>query len=666
MKSTSKKKIQPSPTTSSNNNSNTLFPKHGIRLSHFQVFIERCGGYDKLQGKTTAQVCEEYVKPMTTITSFSNNEIKKLSYCEMLKRNIQDRQIAVGIATIFISHAWKFLFLDVVEALRYHLKEERHEHSNHLDDPILWFDLFSNNQHEAPKLDFNWWSSTFKSAIREFGHTILVLSPWQDPIPLTRAWCLFEIYCTADCHCTFSVAMSAQDQQTFLNDIKKGGIAVVKEMMAKVDLARSDSYCLEDKDKIFEVVRRSIGFDALNSIVFSQLRNWMVQTASQAMENIDDKNSEKASYQIILATLRSNQGEFEEAKRLYSICYQNRLEQLGEGHPDTLLVMNKLVTTYRNLGQYQEAEKLGEEAFQRCQKYFGQDHVDTLTAMNTLALIYKDKGRSQEALEMYKTCLAGRTAKLGDSHPSTISTMNNLAMVYKSLNQYQEAEKLYAVCLTKCKTTLGDDHPDTLSAMNNLAIVYRSLGKYDEAIALYYECLTKKKVKLGEDHPETLSTMFNLAKVYRDVGQLDRALVLLEQCLDIRKWKLGVNHPATLATMQTLASVYQEQKKLNLAMPLYEDCLPKMKEKFGKKHNKTITVMTELLAIYKEVGNDEKALAMETELRRAQRAANTKPAVVNKKTEEDDIENDPIPQENTLKANKRIREGNMLFLCVIC
>jgi hypothetical protein len=53
---------------------------------------------------------------------------------------------------------------------------------------MLWFDIFTINQHNTVTGDFLWWSTTFKSAIRSFGRTAMVLAPWQDSIPLTRAW----------------------------------------------------------------------------------------------------------------------------------------------------------------------------------------------------------------------------------------------------------------------------------------------------------------------------------------------------------------------------------------------------------------------------------------------------------------------------------------------
>mmetsp|Transcript_30322 Transcript_30322/g.43385 ORF Transcript_30322/g.43385 Transcript_30322/m.43385 type:complete len:199 (-) Transcript_30322:3136-3732(-) len=152
------------------------FPKHGVKLSYYLEFMEKCcGGGDNLIGLTTQEVCDKFVKPIT----FEY----QCSFCEWLEMT---EHPAVGVATVFISHAWKFKFTSVVDALQYHFSEEQHK------DIIIWFDLFSNNQHKATDLDFDWWCNTFKSAIHQFGYTVLVLSPWYNPIPLTRAWCLFE------------------------------------------------------------------------------------------------------------------------------------------------------------------------------------------------------------------------------------------------------------------------------------------------------------------------------------------------------------------------------------------------------------------------------------------------------------------------------------------
>ena len=139
---------------------------------------------------------------------------------------------AVGLATVFISHAWKYLFLDVVDALLYHFQHE--------SDIIIWFDLFSNNQHKAVDLDFHWWCNTFKSAIQMFGRTVMVLAPCHDPIPLTRGWCLFELFCTADKKSKFEVAMSREHQQHFFDDMAKDGQQAMDKMLATINAEKSE------------------------------------------------------------------------------------------------------------------------------------------------------------------------------------------------------------------------------------------------------------------------------------------------------------------------------------------------------------------------------------------------------------------------------------------
>jgi hypothetical protein len=53
---------------------------------------------------------------------------------------------SVEVAKVFISHAWKYQFLDVISAIQ-----------NSFDpETIVWFDLFSNNQTIAQNLDYNW------------------------------------------------------------------------------------------------------------------------------------------------------------------------------------------------------------------------------------------------------------------------------------------------------------------------------------------------------------------------------------------------------------------------------------------------------------------------------------------------------------------------------
>ena len=97
--------------------------------------------------------------------------------------------LSVKKANVFISHAWKYNFLGVVDAINQHFKDET--------DVTIWFDVFSVNQHATDTYGDNtdWWAESFKNAVKEIGRVVVILHPWENPIPFTRAWCLWEIYC---------------------------------------------------------------------------------------------------------------------------------------------------------------------------------------------------------------------------------------------------------------------------------------------------------------------------------------------------------------------------------------------------------------------------------------------------------------------------------------
>ena len=131
----------------------------GVRLSFFDHFVDscergNCRGRTALQDLTTLQVMEEWVIPTT--------QSSKLSYCEHLVA--EGKSEFVGTATWFYSHAWKYRFLDVVEAAQTFFSQTQEQEQ----DPVVWFDVFSVSQHKAGVRPFEWWSSVFLNSIGSY------------------------------------------------------------------------------------------------------------------------------------------------------------------------------------------------------------------------------------------------------------------------------------------------------------------------------------------------------------------------------------------------------------------------------------------------------------------------------------------------------------------
>lgn len=488
------------------------FPKLGVKLSFVEEFIEFCNGRQRFDDLTTTDVCENFIKPLTSDA--------KCSFCEMLEHS---NHPAVGVATVFISHAWKYRFLDVIEALQYHFKDS--------PDIVIWFDLFSNNQHKAISLDFNWWSNTFKTAIAQFGRTVMVLAPWNNPIPLTRAWCLFEIYCTIDTKGQFEIALSKNQQKHFFEDMITYGDLKINEMLATIHVEKSECFKREDKQKIFEVVEKTVGFGSVNAMLFAKFRDWVIViTQSAITEAIKNQQAyEEIQLKNTLAVLYNQQGEYDLSEALYEECLEKRKQVQGVMHPETLIALNDLAMVYDTQGKYTLAEKYYKEYIQK----------------------WKESHNSNQEI--------AQGSPNNDRHGEMILAMNNLAVTLQHQHKEIEAEQLWEECIAQGKDLLSSHHPTVLSAMNNVGAFYCHLGRFLDAKRMLLEAYEQRKHHLGVDHPETLNTLHNLGILYQKMGLWLKAETCWEECFDKRKRLFGAEHPDTLATWIQLSELQEMQ-----------------------------------------------------------------------------------------------------------
>jgi hypothetical protein len=105
-----------------------------------------------------------------------------LAQCSYLKwANASPKaQEYVGKATVLVSHAWKYPFLDLAASLAAYAEE----HPN----TFFWIDALCNNQHATPTLDLDWLTNAYKKKVQSMAKVLLVTTPWEDPLLLKSAW----------------------------------------------------------------------------------------------------------------------------------------------------------------------------------------------------------------------------------------------------------------------------------------------------------------------------------------------------------------------------------------------------------------------------------------------------------------------------------------------
>lgn len=547
---------------------NDSFPKVGVSLS-FLVgeFIDKvCGGREALIGMTTTEVCEQIIKPKT--------QEQRISYCDLLRSERHPGYAET--AAVFVSHAHQLEFLQVINALE----------SNLQSDTVVWFDIFSINQHEGHQWTFEWLSTAFMRAIKSFGRTVMVMLPWYAPLPFQRLWCIFEIFCTAFSKAQFDIVMSDTEKAQFLKDIRDDPDRRINQMLATIRAEKAECSVERDRDNIISAIQRTVGFAKINSIVFEKYRDWVIQVSIDSLESPNMEDCDMLDGLNTVGALYLGQGKYREAEAYLSECFTKRKNHLGLDNPDTLKSMDSLAFAYANQGQLNKARKMVEECLSRRKACLGEDHPDTLGCIDRLAMLYQSEGRFEAAGSLYDECLARRLATLGESDPDTLASMDSLASLYVAKAQYDLAEPLYQECLIKRKKEYGKTHPYTLTSIHNMAQLFDKQGLHFKAKSLYELCLSKRKTILGEEHPSTLNTMDDLASLYCRLGKHSRARPLFEICLEKRTLLLGDLHPDTLSSMGNLAGLYQTMSEQEKSKHLYRKCLDNLEEYLDQQLNR--------------------------------------------------------------------------------
>eukprot|EP01040_Poterioochromonas_malhamensis_P001759 gene1759-1872_t len=335
----------------------------------------------------------------------------------------------------------------------------------------------------------------------------------------------------------------------------------IAALMVNINVLRSEATELGDKEKIFQCVEESVGFDTLNSMVLGELRKWMIQTADELLlppsssnnmklqidrinlSNLKENQQSEEGNELLLkvmydlASLYSDEGKLNEAHEFHvnSLTLAEKIYGTDESYPDYSKVLeykNNVGSSYYWKGDYDEAEKIFEEILPLQIKYFTENHITTLRSMNTLALINTQLLKYQLAEELSNKAL-------------TISE-HVLALLYFNQKKFFEAKELYEKCLNSCNIKFGEESPNTLAVMHNLAMSLEELGDLSRAREIYLDCMNKRRKVLGEEHIETIraETCYLLLLIKEEINEENRlkCFACYEHCVKA----LGETHSITV------------------------------------------------------------------------------------------------------------------------
>jgi tetratricopeptide (TPR) repeat protein len=532
----------------------------GIQLAYFlEKIVNHLGGREGIRDKTTRQICAEIIVNETAEA--------KCAYIDLIR---EENPEVVKEANVFVSHAWEYPFLSVVHSLQCHFPPDS------ALTTYIWFDLVSQNQHTVVT-HFDHWAETFQTAIGTYKHTVLILSPWKDPIPLKRAWCLFEIFCTAQTKSKFEIAMNAEERISFLEEIKKGNCQeLLDSFLSGIDVANSESTVPSDKTKIFAAIAESVGIDEINSMVLEKIRDWVLLTVEMEMINLKS----------IAGDVYLHQGKYTEAQSSYQEVQKWRQIHLPGNHPLILQADHQVAQSLFSNGDWKNCELQAKECYEKRKLYLGEDHPDTLKSLLLLGRAYQaqvkyDHEKLPLAESCFVLCLERRKVVLPPDHVDTLHSMHNLALIYHRGSTLQEAKELALSCLEQRTRLLGANHPATLNSSYLLGGIFDDLQEYDRSFEMYSLALTGRQKIYGKFHPLTAKVKEQLGVFYVHQGKLAEAEEMYRDCYEQRKRSLGERHRTTISSLYWLGDVLLKRNQYKAAEENWKQCLELYRSEHG-------------------------------------------------------------------------------------
>ena len=563
------------------------WPFRGVSVACLRAFA--AAHERQLSSASTEEVCQRICKPLTATAKDS------LAAC--LERT-QHGCAYVGHPTAFVSHARKYKFADLVDAV-----EEFAAAQADPDKVFVWLDIFSQYQHwiseaGSPERACNW-DVVFQLTTSALRHTCLVLSPWRAPLPLERAWILWEALCTLMAGAELMVVLPPSEAATLAASLNTPGsehFRSIWESLSTVDSRAAECFTPADQLMIHDAIEASVGHAKLNQLMFAELRRWLVASGMAALERLEPRARAESPLINNMVALLNEHGEHAAAVPLAREAAAARRGALGH-HPSTYHSIGNLAHLLHGLGETGEATELCEEALAGNRAILGNTHKQTIDAILALARMREASGALDDAAQLLDEAVAACNEQPEGVDRTAVRALSSLASLRQSQGRMAEAITASRQAVDASRTLSGSRHPDTLGVLNNLALNLRVAGELEEAMLVLQQARDDCAELLGGHHPTTLSVVNNLAETMQMQGDAAGAAEYHRIALARRRVALGDEHPGTLTSMQALADCLFNLAQYAEAMELYKHALAGQTRLCGARHPNTLAATADVVKI---------------------------------------------------------------------
>jgi tetratricopeptide (TPR) repeat protein len=373
----------------------------------------------------------------------------------------------VGTANVMLSYAWGNTVEDIVEVLlKYCSKKKLNPKQTY-----VWLCCLCNNQHRVAEKDvsFHDFKEIFGEHVKNIGHIVALLTPWDKPLYLTRVWCIFEIFTASNCDgCKdLSIGMPTKEKDALRLHVFENDHAYNKiyDVLGGTNIENAEASFKEDKINILRLVQEGCGAKELNTRVNGIIREWLNNALEEFIGDLDS----------IL-----------EAKN-----YDGK-------SPDDL---NKAYNFLGYVFLHEERNELAMECYQKqrnfSEAHFGPEDVRTATSYSAIALVHQKRKEYDKAIALLKKSIAIEEDAYGNVHNKTAKSYHRIGSLYQSKGILDVALYYFEKCRVIYERDLGSKDARTSMIYDAIGGLYKEKGELDEALSFYKKSLEIDKQRLG-------------------------------------------------------------------------------------------------------------------------------------------------------------------------
>ncbi|KAJ3191079.1 hypothetical protein HK101_008102 [Irineochytrium annulatum] len=447
-----------------------------------------------------------YVKPMTSKSGLSLLDEAELSGATS----------SVSEATWFVSHAWKYEFTDVVVAL-----SDFFEGLN--ADPattFIWFDLFCNSQHGTGERPFEWWTTTFWSAITKMQNVVMILQPWDRPVTLQRAWCVFEIYSCHETGSTFHIAMCKDARRSFESTVLSRP-ADIRNILRGSSVSQCEAFKPSDLESILCVVRNGPGVEKLDALVRGVMDVWLhrniLRPLTVAWRLEVDAMSSRMTAVGVLGGMYAEElaSEAPTDVEVLSLAVDKFSSIIGTHDISTQWLLELIVKAY-GPKRANEADVYRRRLLESLRRGVQADR-HAIKYLLSMGLSSKQQAHIDECVETFKAMVLAARARAADLENGPTQSVTPTHLVSSLTLHPSESRPLDLPDQIYYATVLAKNLGDLLQALNRLDGARQELAEAFEFVHAYRTQLQQRGTLL-EIQQEEVFLVGKLAELYSSSG----------------------------------------------------------------------------------------------------------------------------------------------------